>query len=78
MSGDNINDARVCRYCGYPINPGQPNHPACVDKRIADLEQALVRAEAVLGNAATNAFSVVESLKSAAYAANRISDPRNR
>lgn len=31
----------ACKHCGYTINPGQPNHPDCVAKRIAALEAAL-------------------------------------
>ena len=45
-------------------------------ERIRELERALVRAEAALGNAAADAARVAEKLKTAAYEANRTSDPR--
>lgn len=28
----------VCKWCGYPINPGQAIHADCATKRIAALE----------------------------------------
>lgn len=31
----------VCKWCGYPEQPGQAIHAECARKRIADLEAAL-------------------------------------
>lgn len=28
----------VCKWCGYPLQPGQPIHADCATKRVDDLE----------------------------------------